>query len=67
MTVRITPRNYPVQTVLYGGVTSVYSDGERLRLTFGPEVVAGGRRDSTSIDLRKVAEIALDELPGDFF
>jgi hypothetical protein len=57
--VRITPRGTPNRTNLYGGIETVRSDGTWLVLyrTHGPVV----------LPMRQVAEIALDDEPGDWW
>jgi len=59
MNVRITPRDKPQKTLLYGGVRLIYSTGEKLELWQMPGV--------TALPLSTVAEIALDDDPGDIF
>lgn len=60
MNVRISPRGAPQRTDLYGGVARVSADGESLRLWRSAV-------DVTVLELRRVAAIALDDEPGDFF
>jgi hypothetical protein len=62
MNVRIVPRRRPTRTLLYGGVDRVESDGERLflrRMTAEPKWWA-------ELPLKAVAEILVDDLPGDW-
>jgi hypothetical protein len=62
MNVRIVPRRAPNRTLLYGGVDRVESDGERLfvrRTVREPKWWA-------ELPLRAVAEILIDEHPGDW-
>jgi len=59
MNVRLTPHGQPQRTDLYGGVSRIVSDGIRLTLVVPHAEV--------SIPLRQVAELALDEEPGDWW
>lgn len=66
MNVRITPRYYPGRTYLYYGIGLAYSDGFTLILhpiTPPPPPTAPAVR----VPLVQVAEIALDEDPGDWW
>jgi len=62
MNVRITPRGQPQREDLYGGVGKVRSDGELLSLY-------DRRYPTVRVVLvqRQVAEIALDDDPGDWW
>lgn len=66
MNVRLTPRDAPRRTDLYGGIVRVYSDGTTLWLA---KSTAEGRPRwmVTSVPLVAVAELALDEDGGDLF
>jgi hypothetical protein len=65
LTVRITPRDAPQRTDLYGGIVRVVSDGRQLSLLRR----VGGIEDAIGIalPLPTVAEIALDDDPGDLW
>jgi hypothetical protein len=68
--VRITPRDNPSRTDLYSAVKRIYSDGALLHLVESPRAATRSSRGVvadmavTLIDLRAVAEIALDEDGG---
>jgi hypothetical protein len=61
--VRITPRSQPERTDLYGGIKQVRADAGFLIL------IERANPDSypIAIPLKAVAEIALDEDPGDYW
>lgn len=61
MNVRIRPRSAPSRTDLYGGVVAVYSNGATLILSL-PE-----KGCSVRVPLKAVAEILLDDEPGDWW
>jgi len=66
MNVRITPRDHPTRTDTYGGVLLVRSDGQFLHL----EQVYPGHAlmgQVTRLKLADIAEIALDDQPGDLW
>ena len=66
MNVRITPRGQGQATWLYGGIGRVVSDGDSISLE--PDPAHRHPLDEVPrIPLFVVAEIALDEEPGDFF
>ncbi len=73
MNVRITPRGEPNRTDLYGGIERIRSDGTTLdlqeRLTRGGQAktLDASEDGHNRLPLRDVAEIALDEDPGDFY
>lgn len=60
MNVRITPRGHPERTELYGGVNPpVHVEAGMVVLRLPSRAVV--------LSLKDVAEIALDEDPGDYF
>ncbi len=63
MNVRITPRGEPQRTDLYSGIGKVLADQGFLALYRRAHPDAWPR----TLPLREVAEIALDEEPGDLF
>lgn len=63
MNVRITPRERLTQTILYGGIKRVYSDGAFLYLLTGRPA----EYDATCLPMSFVAVIQLDDEPGDCF
>jgi len=65
MNVRITPRDAPQRTDLYGGIARIVSDGQQLSLLRPIGAVADAI--GISLPLHTVAEIALDDDPGDVF
>lgn len=67
MNVRLIPRDAPKRTDLYGGIDVVHSDGTMLKLIGGSQV--GGERwfEEVHILQRHVAEILLDDEPGDWW
>lgn len=71
MNVRITPRVAPFRTDLYGGVRYAFSTGEVLYLGHLPvvEITADGheRLTVTALAMGAIAEIALDDEPGDWW
>lgn len=77
MNVRITPRGLPNRTDLYGGVARINSDGRTLWLVGLPmpwtPLSTDSRRgvvgcvEATCLRLADVAEIALDDEPGDWW
>jgi hypothetical protein len=62
MNVRITPRDAPQRTDLFGGVEKVLADEGFLIL-----IERGHPGYPLTLPLKNVAEIELDEEPGDFF
>lgn len=65
MNVRLVPRTPPNRTVLYGGVSTVVSDGRTLWLRFRPKP-PHYLPEHVFSRLTAVAEILLDDEPGDF-
>jgi hypothetical protein len=67
MNVRITPSKPPNRTYLYYGVVGpLRSDGHTLHLEVNGYVMPDAR-PFFHLRLADIAEIALDEEPGDFF